>query len=78
MNAGHVLPEPVEYLDIGDEVLVTDGPFGGMRCVLVAERGRTRVAVRFSALRQAVRVELPRDILRPASPREVHRASGLR
>ena len=68
VNAGKGLPTPVEYLDVGQEVIVSEGPFSGMCGVLLEERGRARVAVRLSALRQAVSVELPRQILRSVPP----------
>jgi len=35
--------------------------------VLVEDRGRTRVVIRLSALRRALSVELPREILRAAA-----------
>ncbi len=65
VNAGHGLPRPVEDLELGHEVIATEGPFAGMRGVLLEERGRARVVVRLSVLRQAVSVELPRRVLRP-------------
>ncbi len=68
LNAGGEPPRPVEYLEVGQEVIATEGPFTGMRGVLLEERGRTRVAVRLSALCQAVSVELPRQFLRSAPP----------
>lgn len=66
VNAGHGMPRPVEKLEIGQEVIVTEGPFSGMRGMQVEDRGRTRVAVRLSGPRQAVSVELSRQVLRPA------------
>ena len=66
VNAGHGLPRPVEDLKLGDEVIATGGPFAGMRGVLLEERGRARVVVCLSVLRQAVSVEIPRQMLRPA------------
>ena len=66
VNVDGAVPEPVEYLDVGQEVIVAEGPFNGMRGVLVEQRGRTRVVVRLSALHQAVSVEVPCGILRSA------------
>ncbi len=66
VNAGHELPRPVEDLELGHEVVATEGPFAGMRGVLLEERGRARVVVRLSVLRQAVSVEIPRQMLRPS------------
>ncbi|MBI4539304.1 MAG: UpxY family transcription antiterminator [Gemmatimonadetes bacterium] len=60
-----VLPSLTDFLDIGQEVAVVDGPFQGMRGVLVEVRGRSRVVVQLSAIRQAASVALPRKVLRP-------------
>ncbi len=68
MNAGEEPPTPIEYVEVGEEVVVTEGPFVGMRGVLIEERGRARVAVRLTVIRRAVSVELPRRLLRTASP----------
>ena len=68
VNAGDSPPpEPVEFLEAGREVIVADGPFSGIRGVLVEDRGRARVVIRLSALRTALSVELPREILRAAA-----------
>ena len=64
VNAGQGLPRPVQHLEAGQEVVVTEGAFVGMRGVLLEGRGRARVAVRLSVLRQSVSVELPRRLLR--------------
>lgn len=64
-NATGQEPEPAEYLKPGDPVEVTDGPFEGMRGVLVETRGAARVAVRLEAIRQATSVELVASALRP-------------
>ncbi len=57
-------PEPVDWLEPGTPVQVLEGPFRGMRGFLVEVRGRTRVAVRLSAIRMALSVELDRTSLR--------------
>lgn len=67
VNAGNPPPQPAEFVEVGQEVVVAEGPFSGMRGVLTEERGQTRVIVRLSALRKALSVELPREILRAAS-----------
>jgi len=67
VNAGNAPPEAAEFLDAGQEVIVADGPFSGIRGVLIEDRGRTRVVIRLSALRKALSVELPREILRAAA-----------
>ncbi len=65
-NAGHPPPELVEFLELGQEVLVREGPFSGVRGVVVEDRGRARVVVRLRALKRALSVELPRGMLRAA------------
>ncbi len=58
------VPEPVDWLEPGTPVQVADGPFRGMWGLLLESRGGTRVAVRLSAVRLAVCVELDRRSLR--------------
>ena len=55
---------PADFFDIGDSVLVTCGPFRGMRGLLLEKRGQARVAVRLTAIRQAVSVHLDLSALR--------------
>lgn len=66
VNAGEAFPEPAEYLEVGQQVIVREGAFAGMRGLLLDVRGHSCVLVRLSVLRQAVSVELPREILRRA------------
>ena len=65
-NAAGIEPRPVDFVQPGQEVIVTDGPFKGLRGVLLERRGRARVAVRLTAIRQAVSVEMDRRVLEPA------------
>jgi transcription antitermination factor NusG len=58
------VPEPVDWMEPGTPVLVAEGPFKGLRGLLLESRGRSRVAVRLSALRLAVCVDLDRTSLR--------------
>ena len=59
------LPETVVWWEPGTPVVVLDGPFQGMRGFLLEVRApTTRVAVRLTAIRMAVCVELPRSSLR--------------
>jgi len=67
VNAGGSPPEPVEFLHEGQEVIVTEGPFSGIRGTLIEDRSRARVVIRLSALRRALSVELPRELLRAAA-----------
>ncbi len=61
---GGEAPEPVDWLDLGMEVEVTDGPFQGMRGFLTEVRGRTRVVVRLSAIRMAAGVTVGAEMVR--------------
>lgn len=63
-NATGTAPEPADFLEPGEEVLVVSGPFQGMRGVLLEKRGGARVAVRIEALRQATSVEVGRGAVR--------------
>lgn len=58
-------PHPADYLEVGEPVRVEEGPFAGMTGVLTEERGRSRVLVRLSAIRQAVGIEVDREVLSP-------------
>lgn len=66
VNATGTFPQPAEFLELGKEVMVTEGPFEGLTGILLQDRGRARVAVRISALRQATSVEVRRSSVRPA------------
>lgn len=57
------VPEQAPYVEVGQEVVVQSGPFSGMRGVLTDERGRARIVVRLPALKRAVSVELPRELV---------------
>jgi len=65
-NETGVMPSPADYLEVGDPVHVTEGPFKGMKGILIEARGRTRAAVKLDAIRQAVSVELEREWLEAA------------
>jgi transcription antitermination factor NusG len=64
MEETAVEPIPADFFDIGDSVLVTCGPFRGMRGLLLEKRGQARVAIRLTAIRQAVSVHLDLSTLR--------------
>ncbi|MEA2602389.1 MAG: hypothetical protein QOF89_3381 [Acidobacteriota bacterium] len=53
------------YLEIGDEVEVVDGPFRGWTGKVLREKGRLRLIVSITLLRQAVAAELDREALAP-------------
>lgn len=64
-NQAQVEPAPCDYLVRGQEVRVVQGPFQGLSGVLIEARGRTRVVVRITAIRQAVSVEMGRQFVWP-------------
>lgn len=51
-------PQPTDWLEPGTPIQVMEGPFKGMRGLLLEVRGGCRVAVRLSAIRMALSVEL--------------------
>ncbi|HEV3075627.1 MAG TPA: transcription termination/antitermination NusG family protein [Thermoanaerobaculia bacterium] len=60
--------EDFPYLAPGDAVAVIDGPFQGLRGTVLREKGRTRLVVSVSFLRQSVAAEFEREALAPARP----------
>lgn len=64
INATGILPSTSDFLEPGEPVVVTSGPFEGMTGVLSENRGRSRVAVRITALRLATSIEVDRRILK--------------
>ncbi|HYX23257.1 MAG TPA: transcription termination/antitermination NusG family protein [Thermoanaerobaculia bacterium] len=61
-----LVPHP--YIDIGDEVEVMDGPFRGWTGRVLREKGRLRLVVSITLLRQSVAAELDREVLAPLRP----------
>lgn len=57
------------YLEVGDEVEIVDGPFRGCAGTVLREKGRLRLVVSVTFLRQSVAAELDREVLAPARPR---------
>src|SRR5688500_534974 len=66
VNRTGILPSPADFLEDGDLVRVVEGPFAGLVGILVMGAGKPRVVVQLDAIRQAVRIELERSVLRPA------------
>jgi transcription antitermination factor NusG len=61
---------PFRDLVPGEPVLVKEGPFKGYTGIVLRARGRLRLVVSISMLRQAVAVELERDLVQPVHSRE--------
>jgi len=53
------------YLGPGDAVEVVDGPFRGLGGTVLRQKGRTRLVVSVSLLRQSVAAEFEREALAP-------------
>ena len=63
-NETGVVPLPVDFLQPGEPVEVTDGPFRGMKGRLLEVRGRCRVALTIASIRQALAVDITRSLVR--------------
>ena len=58
-----LVPHP--YLEVGDEVKIVEGPFRGCTGTVLREKGRLRLVVSVTFLRQSVAAELNREVLAP-------------
>ncbi|HYN22309.1 MAG TPA: transcription termination/antitermination NusG family protein [Thermoanaerobaculia bacterium] len=58
-----LVPHP--WLAPGDEVKIVEGPFKGWTGTVLREKGRLRLVVSVTFLRQSVAAELPREALAP-------------
>ena len=65
LGNGRLTPHP--YLAPGDFVVVTEGGFKGYRGQIVREKGKERLVVSVSLIRQSVSVELDREHLAPST-----------
>lgn len=57
-------PEPVEYIDVGEEVVITAGKLEGLRGYLREHRGSERLVITLHAIRQSVAVEVDRRFVK--------------
>jgi len=64
------------YLEAGDQVEVVDGPFRGWTGTVLREKGRLRLIVSVTFLRQSVAAELDREVLAPLRPYRTARKAG--
>jgi transcription antitermination factor NusG len=64
-----LVPHP--YLGPGDEVEITDGALRGYRGVVLREKGKYRLVVSVTLLRQSVAVDIEREALAPSALRKV-------
>jgi hypothetical protein len=61
-----LVPHP--WIEPGDEVEIVDGPFRGWKGTVLREKGRMRLIVSITLLRQSVAAELEREALAPVRP----------
>ena len=57
-------PEPLSYLHVGEEVEIVAGPLIGLRGFYIEDRGRHRLVISLSAIRQSVAIEVDRGLIR--------------
>jgi len=69
-----LVPHP--WIEPGDEVEIVDGPFQGWTGMVLREKGRMRLVVSISLLRQSVAAELDREVLAPLRPGRRLRMAG--
>jgi hypothetical protein len=69
LTGAPLVPHP--YLGPGDEVEVVEGPLRGYQGRVVREKGKLRLIVSITLLRQSVAAELDRAALAPAKLRKV-------
>jgi hypothetical protein len=63
LTDGRLVPYP--FLSPGDTVAITEGAFKGYRGTVVREKGRERLVVSVTMIRQSVSVEIDRELLVP-------------
>ncbi len=63
------------YLEAGDEVEIVDGPLKGWTGTVLREKGRLRLVVSVTFLRQSVAAEMDREAVMPLRPHRI-RAVG--
>lgn len=64
MGSG-LLAEPYPFLEVGQRVLVEEGPLAGVEGILVEVRKQQRLAVSVSLLKRSIAVEIDRHWVRP-------------
>ena len=69
LTGAPLVPHP--YIGPGDEVEVTEGALRGYRGTVLREKGKYRLVVSITLLRQSVAAEVDREALAPAGLRKV-------
>jgi len=57
--------EPWPFLEVGQRVVLEEGPLTGVEGLLIEERKKQRIVVSVTLLRRSVAVEIERDWVRP-------------
>lgn len=70
-----LVPHP--YLAPGDEVEITHGALRGYHGVVIREKGKYRLVVSITLLKQSVATEIDRDALAPSAMRKVRHKGNL-
>ena|ERR1700733_4789066 len=60
-----LLVTPYPYMQVGQAVLIEQGPLAGVEGILVEARGKTRLVVSVNLLRRSVSAEVDRHSIRP-------------
>jgi len=66
---------PYPYLQVGQAVLIEQGPLAGVEGILVAEKGKTRLVVSVNLLQRSVAAQVDRRSIRPI-PNSLARLRG--
>jgi transcription antitermination factor NusG len=74
LTDGRLVPHP--YLAPGDVVAISEGAFKGYRGTVVREKGRERLVVSVTMIRQSVSVEIDRELLIPHLDQRHEHAQG--
>ena len=60
-------PRPHDFIQVGDQVIVTRGPLQGSKGVLLREKNSTRVVLSLDLIQRSMSVEVDADAIAPAA-----------
>lgn len=61
-----IQPNPENYLKAGDQVVIEDGPFKGLKAIFKSKKGEERVILLLNLLQKQQQLEMPITAVRPA------------
>jgi transcription antitermination factor NusG len=67
----HGNAEPHEYIEAGQQIVITDGVMSGMEGILLTVRSRARVVISLQSIGRAFVVEVGADCVRPLTQRRL-------